>query len=65
VVTATFDRQLGTIGADHDLRGAYLPGARAVDASPDASVRAFLAGSATFLHGAAAQTHVYVIQRAP
>jgi alpha-beta hydrolase superfamily lysophospholipase len=67
VTTVTFDRQNGSISADHDLGEAYAPAAVALDQGDNASVRAYLDSAAAFLSppdaGTTVQTNVYTYYR--
>jgi pimeloyl-ACP methyl ester carboxylesterase len=65
VTTVTVHHDHGDIGANHDLRRSYEPGAADVDASDDPSTRAYLDRIAPFLSGEAITTDVYEIARAP
>jgi len=53
----------GSIGANHNLSGSYLPLARSVDASDNVSVRQFMAGAAGFLDDESMVTERFVITR--
>lgn len=64
VTTATVHHDYGDVGLNHDLDAAYLPGARDVDASSDASVRAFLSGAGAFFDAEQVHTYRYVVSRA-
>lgn len=63
VTTVTLHRGHGEVAADHDLAASYVPGAGDVDASDDASVRAYLAGLDGFLSADSVQTRTFVITR--
>jgi hypothetical protein len=63
--TVSIDRGGTGFGARHSLSGAYLPGARDVDASDDPSVRAWLASAADFLRADTVTTTVFQIDRQP
>ncbi len=64
VVTVGVRRGKSAILASHDLHGSYLPGAGDVDASADASVRAYLAGLGGFLGASRVRTVTYQVTRA-
>jgi len=62
ITTVTFDLQNGSIGANHGMGSAYLPGAQALDASSDPSVRAYRDSAGAFLDsgaGTTTETKVY------
>jgi hypothetical protein len=67
--TVVFDNQLGDAGANHDTRRSYLPAARALDTSADASVQAFRSSAGAFLpqagSGATATYSLYTIEGNP
>ena len=63
--TVTYDAQLGSVGANHDMGRSYVPAAEAVDASTDPSVRAFRDSAGTFFEGQRVQSSVYQVTREP
>jgi hypothetical protein len=69
VTTVEFDTQYGTVADNHSTARAYLPAARALDASSDPSVAAYRASAAAFLGtGSSAPTmraQVYRLARMP
>jgi pimeloyl-ACP methyl ester carboxylesterase len=65
VTTVEVDHNAGAIGANHDLATSYVPGAADVDASHNASTRAYLDGIKPFLSGDAITTHTFIVSRAP
>ena len=50
-ITVTFEHQSGTVTGNHGIDTAYVPAARELDRTDDASVRAWLAGAEDFLAG--------------
>ena len=64
ITTVAIRRDHGTVSANHDIEESYLPGAADVDASGDASVRAFLGSAQRFFDARDVQTSRYVITRA-
>lgn len=64
ITTVAIHRDHGTVSANHDIEESYLPGAADVDASGDASVRAFLGSAQRFFDAREVQTSRYVITRA-
>lgn len=63
VTTASAGHGNGTIDDDHSLEHGYLPVARDVQASTDASIRDFLSTAGGYLHANRVTTHAYQIQR--
>lgn len=63
VTTATFDIDDDSVGDNHGIGTAYVPGAAEVDASDDPAIRAFLAGAGGYFGATAVRTHAYVITR--
>ena len=64
VTTVTVDHPYATVGDNHGLDTAYLPGAADVDASTDPSVVAARDRLAPFITADTVETHVYVVSRA-
>ena len=63
ITTVTVHHDHADLGANHDLRRSYLPGAADIDASDDPSVRGYLAGLGGFLTASLIETRSYVITR--
>jgi pimeloyl-ACP methyl ester carboxylesterase len=64
VTTVEVNHNAGDIGANHNLTASYVPGAADIDASHNASTRAYLDAISPFLTGDAIATHTYVVSRA-
>jgi Lipase (class 3) len=65
VTTVTVHHNRDDVLANHDLNQSYLPGAADVQASDDASVRAFLNGMRPVFGATTVATHAYVVTRRP
>ena len=63
--TATFDRQHGNIGDDHNIAASYLPAAHALDQSTDPSVQDFRDSAEPFLTSDHLTSHAYSVTRVP
>ncbi|MGI8678991.1 MAG: hypothetical protein ACR2LX_09950 [Jatrophihabitans sp.] len=63
VTTASSGHGDGTIGDDHSLEHGYVPVARDVQASKDASIRDFLTSADGYLRGTKVTTHAFQIGR--
>jgi hypothetical protein len=63
VTTVQINHDHGSIGANHDLDESYVPGAADVDASNDASVRAYLDSLQQQLDATSSITYSYEITR--
>lgn len=63
VTTVTVHHDEGSVGGDHGIDTAYLPGAADVDRSTDPSVEAFLRHASPFLTATDVSTSVYVVKR--
>jgi hypothetical protein len=63
VTTASSKHGDGTISGDHDITESYVPIAADVQASPDKSVRDFLAGAKGYFQATKVETHTYQVQR--
>ncbi len=64
LTTVTVSRNHGSLGRNHGLDESYLPGARDVDASDDASVLAFRSGADRFFTATEVRTSTFVVTRA-
>lgn len=63
VTTVEVRHEFGTVGDDHSLEGAYLPGALDVDASNDPSIRHFRQSASAFFDATKAETRMFAITR--
>jgi hypothetical protein len=63
VTTVRVHDERGSVGANHNLDGVYLPEAAAADAAHDRSVDAFVRGADGFLGASTMTTHAYQVTR--
>jgi PGAP1-like protein len=64
VTTVTVDHDSHGVLDNHDLTLSYVPGARDIDGSGNASIRDYLAGAQGFLDGTGVRTHRFAVSRA-
>ncbi|MGH8886824.1 MAG: lipase family protein [Egibacteraceae bacterium] len=62
-ITLTFDRQLGTVGANHGIVRSYLVGAKGIDGSSDPSVQAYRGSADAFFDGDRVTSNAYQVIR--